>query len=435
MNRDTQYATTDHGVRIAYRTMGAGRPVLLARAVALSFEHEIALQHPLLPVLSSATALTVFDMPGTGLSQRGGVTAGLEEDREAIEAVARQAFGDEAFTLVGVATGCAGAAAFAAAHPDAVDTFICINPAMFSPEAWPVDFLRGNWSMARRIMAARMYPDGPVERQRSYGRAVADSISHEYMTSYYKYINGLDVPSLFARVDVPVFYIQNVQSTWDRERLDAIIKATKTCEVRVYRLPTGIMPARDIAYACLQYMGLTATPDADEPPTETAIIMFADIASSTELTERLGDARFRAAARELDDALRQAIAHERGTAIDGKLLGDGVLATFPSAAHAVRAALRSAEEARGHDLLLHLAVHAGDVIREQTGSGQVNVFGGAVNIAARISALCEPGDVLVSDIVRGLARTSAGVTFEDHGAHTLRGVSGEHRLYRVRAQE
>ena len=50
------------------------------------------------------------------------------------------------------------------------------------------------------------------------------------------------------------------------------------------------------------------------------------------------------------------------------------------------------------------------VIREAN-----NVFGGAVNIAARICALSAPGEILTSDVVRGSARTSAGVAFDDRG--------------------
>jgi len=74
----------------------------------------------------------------------------------------------------------------------------------------------------------------------------------------------------------------------------------------------------------------------------------------------------------------------------------------------------------------HLGIHAGDVLREEN-----NVFGGAVNIAARISGLSAPGEVLVSDIVRGLARTSAGVTFEDRGEQALKGVGEPVRVWAV----
>jgi class 3 adenylate cyclase len=77
---------------------------------------------------------------------------------------------------------------------------------------------------------------------------------------------------------------------------------------------------------------------------------------------------------------------------------------------------------------LHVGLHAGDVIREEN-----NVFGGAVNIASRISAL-SPGEVLVSDTVRSLARTSAGVRFEDRGEHALKGVADPQRVFAVRAE-
>jgi adenylate cyclase len=69
----------------------------------------------------------------------------------------------------------------------------------------------------------------------------------------------------------------------------------------------------------------------------------------------------------------------------------------------------------------------GDVIREEG-----NVFGGAVNIASRISALSAPGEVLVSRTVADLARTSAGVTFEDRGEHALKGVEEPQHVYAVR---
>ena len=79
---------------------------------------------------------------------------------------------------------------------------------------------------------------------------------------------------------------------------------------------------------------------------------------------------------------------------------------------------------------MHLGLHAGDVIREEN-----NVYGGAVNIASRISGLSAPGEVLVSDVVRTLARTSAGVSFEDRGEQALKGVGEPVRVWAVREGE
>ncbi len=155
-------------------------------------------------------------------------------------------------------------------------------------------------------------------------------------------------------------------------------------------------------------------------------ILFADIADSTALTERLGDAAFREKARELDGALWAAIRERGGTPVEGKLLGDGVLAVFTSAREAIEAALVCGDAGRHAGLPLHLGIHAGDVIREDN-----NVYGGAVNIASRISGLSAPGEVLVSETVRSLARTSAGVRFEDRGEQALKGVGEAVRVWAV----
>jgi len=55
-----------------------------------------------------------------------------------------------------------------------------------------------------------------------------------------------------------------------------------------------------------------------------------------------------------------------------------------------------------------------------------------VNVAARIARKSPPGEVLVSNTVRGLARTSAGVSFEDRGERTLKGIEEPQRLFAVR---
>jgi class 3 adenylate cyclase len=170
--------------------------------------------------------------------------------------------------------------------------------------------------------------------------------------------------------------------------------------------------------------------DARTPPSGTAIILFADIADSTGLTERLGDTAFRERARQLDDAMRTAITSSDGTTIEGKLVGDGVLAVFTSARNAISAAVACGRAGDEAGLSLHLGLHAGDVIREKN-----NVYGGAVNIAARISALSAPGEILVSRTVADLARTSADVSFEDRGEQGMKGVGDPVRLFAVRRQD
>jgi len=57
--------------------------------------------------------------------------------------------------------------------------------------------------------------------------------------------------------------------------------------------------------------------------------------------------------------------------------------------------------------------------------------GGAINVAARVSALSAPSEILVSQTVRDLARTSSGVTFADRGEHDLKGVTDSVGVFAV----
>ncbi len=59
-----------------------------------------------------------------------------------------------------------------------------------------------------------------------------------------------------------------------------------------------------------------------------------------------------------------------------------------------------------------------------------DVGGIAVHIGQRISALAGPNEVLVSSTAKDLVAGS-GLRFEEHGAHTLKGVPDEWRVFRV----
>jgi class 3 adenylate cyclase len=175
--------------------------------------------------------------------------------------------------------------------------------------------------------------------------------------------------------------------------------------------------------------GQEAEPPPGGLPDRTVTIMFADIADSTPLTERVGDTAFRSVARAFETSVRAIVRNAGGACVEGRLLGDGLMAVFPSARQAIECSLDTSAAAAGVGLSLHLGLHAGDVIREEGG----NVFGGAVNIAARIAALARPGEVLASETVRTLARTSASVVFDDRGPQALKGVGDAHRLYAIQA--
>jgi class 3 adenylate cyclase len=103
-------------------------------------------------------------------------------------------------------------------------------------------------------------------------------------------------------------------------------------------------------------------------------------------------------------------------------MGDGFLATFDATGRALRCATEILAGAKDMGLDLRAGVHAGDV--EVRGD---DIAGMAVTIAKRVCDLAEPGQVLVSETVRGHL-VGAGIEFSDEGEHKLKGVPGSWRL-------
>jgi class 3 adenylate cyclase/tetratricopeptide (TPR) repeat protein len=160
--------------------------------------------------------------------------------------------------------------------------------------------------------------------------------------------------------------------------------------------------------------------------TDMAVVLFTDIANSVQLTEEMGDWAFHDQARALQTSLRATIRSHDGAPIEGIKLGDGILAEFRSAERALRCALACQDVAIHAGMPLHIGAHAGDVIRSDG-----DIFGGAVNTAARICSTAAAGEVLVSQTLRDLARTSSGLDFESLGPHTMKGISEPVPLYAV----
>jgi class 3 adenylate cyclase len=103
-----------------------------------------------------------------------------------------------------------------------------------------------------------------------------------------------------------------------------------------------------------------------------------------------------------------------------------VLATFDGPSRAVAAALALGDALRRLGLEIRAGVHTGEV--EVRG----NDLGGlAVHIAARIAALAQGGEVLVSGTVKDLLAGS-GIGFEDRGERELKGVPERWRIFAVR---
>jgi class 3 adenylate cyclase len=382
--------------------------------------------------------LIQYDSRGAGLSQREVSDMTYSAALRDLEAVVH-ALGLDRFSLWGRAVGGPWAIEYAARHPEQIEKLVLSGTFARLLDVFSREMIQGFAQLARANweVASRTFADLGIRRRNEqeglrWAEWCQKSISAEGMAAFLEGSLEIDVTHLLPNLKCPTLVLHYIQDplypfTVGQRLAEAIPNASLVpLEGSGAGFGGYTQPAIEKIDAFLS--GVTAAVGAtrNSLPTGTAVILFADIADSTALTERVGDAAFRLGARELDRTLRHVIRNHSGTPIEGKLLGDGVLAVFSSARQAIEAALACARSGDDAGLPLHLGLHAGDVIREEN-----NVYGGAVNIASRISGLSAAGEVLVSDTVRSLARTSAGVRFEDRGRRKLKGVAEAARVWAV----
>ncbi len=434
-----QYAKTSDGVSIAYWVMGSG-PTLVWMELPSHLQAERKLlpeQRTIYKDVSRIATLVRYDHRGFGLSERAISAFPIEALVSDLEAVVDKLGLTTMVLLAGGGFTPPVAISYAAAHPERVSKLVLLHgvariPPQLHKQLQALLLLGRDWRFVSESFYRLALGWEDEERSRVFAALWREAVTYDTFRAFWRDAGQWDARDQLPNVVTPTLLVHWVDSPvvgpeYSREIASLMPDARAAFLDRPTSKERG---AQSLAAIASFLFG----PDAarSESPTVaashgTAIILFADIVDSTALTERLGDTAFRAKARDLDAALRTTIRDNAGTAIEGKLLGDGVLAVFTSARQAIEAALACAKAGAEASLPLHLGLHAGDVIREEN-----NVYGGAVNIASRISGLSAPCEVLVSETVRSLARTSAGVRFEDRGEQSLKGVGEAVRVWAVR---
>ncbi|MEX1253698.1 MAG: adenylate/guanylate cyclase domain-containing protein [Dehalococcoidia bacterium] len=430
-----QYAKTSDGVNIAFATAGDGPPLLVLSSFPFSHVQAIwdMFAHLYQP-LAERFHLVWYDYRGAGLSDRVATDFSLDAMVRDVEAVIEGAELTR-FATVARFNGVPIAVTYAAIRPEKISSLVLADGWMKfsdfhqSPAAIVAEgaLRSGDWTVYTETVARLLLGFENQEFTARYAAYMRECVEPEVLRSALLGGEAWDVSALLPQVSAHTLVVHNRNNRFlpvqAGQRLAARIPKAR------FQVVDEQLLGEQLAGIITGFLGESdeiAQRQADFP-TGTAIILFADIADSTALTERLGDAAFREQARELDGALRSAITQSGGTAIDGKLLGDGVLAVFGAAREAIACAQACHAAGSQAGLALHIGIHAGDVIREEG-----NVYGGAVNIAARVAGEAAPGEVLVSQTVRDLARTSAGVSFDDRGERELKGVGEPVRVWAVR---
>ena len=254
----------------------------------------------------------------------------------------------------------------------------------------------------------------PEELAISHQRDLA--VQARYDVKYHTYWFDPDAGTVFCLMEGP-----------SREAVDAVHREAHddASASVIIELPHG-MPLEDL----LGTLPIHADDRATITPATRAIV-FTDMRGSVAQTQLLGDDGHLVFLREHDRIVRYELAVHSGREI--KHTGDGIMAAFTSVVSAVAFAVdvQRAVDARNEGASIPLEVSVGISAGEPVTNGSDDLFGAAVQLAARLCAVAAPGDIVVSLVVRELC---IGKPFEfcDNGRHELKGMTEPVQTYAIK---
>ncbi|MBT3359797.1 MAG: adenylate/guanylate cyclase domain-containing protein [Rhodospirillales bacterium] len=163
-------------------------------------------------------------------------------------------------------------------------------------------------------------------------------------------------------------------------------------------------------------------------------VLFTDIVGSTSMTVSVGDDAAQYVVRTHNRIVRSALTNFSGREV--KHTGDGIMASFATVSNAVEAAIEMQERviannAAEGDIPLHLCIgiNAGEPVVEDD-----DLFGVTVQLSARLCAVAESDEIIVSEVVKGLC-TGRPIKFESRGTREMKGFADPVPVYEVIWQE
>ena len=395
-----------------------------------------------LRTLGSFSRLIRFDKRGTGMSDPVSGAPSLETRMDDVRAV-MDAAGSRRAAFYGLSEGAAMSILFAATYPER--TAVLVVRSCSPRTMWAPDFPWGRREEAYRRevdQALQVFGEraGAREAVRALGMRDDDEVeafidyirygtSPGMLAALYRMNKEIDVRHVLPAVGVPALVLHGSE--------DQIVPA----EAGAYTA-RRIRSARFVEMPGMGHLALGASArmqaeverfltdvwqaggwEDTEPDRMLATVLFTDIVGSTAKAVELGDRRWRELLERHNTLVRRQLLRFRGREID--TAGDGFFATFDGPARAIRCACAITGGVRELGLSVRAGLHTGECEIADS-----NVAGIAVHTGARVAAQAGAGEVLVSSTVKDLVAGS-GIEFTDRGAHQLKGIPGQWRLFAV----
>ena len=338
------------------------------------------------------------------------------------------AVGSKSASVFGVSEGANLCALFAATYPDRTDAMVAFGS--FAKRIWSPDYpwaptteerereyetLGQEWGKKMDVehyVPSKVHDEEFVKRVVTYFRRAA---SPGAAVTLLRMNTQIDIRGILASIHVPTLIIHR---TGDR---DANVEGARWMAQQIPNARFVELTGDDHLHwvgdqdAVLDEIQEFITGERPKPDITRVLmtILFTDIVDSTQLAHDIGDAEWKVLLEKHDDLCQQKIQHFRGKLV--KSTGDGVHATFDGPGRGIACAKEIIQETQALGLRIRAGLHTGEC---ELRGGEVE--GVAVNLAARVSALAAPGQVLVTRTVRDLV-SGSGITFKDHGVHELKG--------------
>jgi class 3 adenylate cyclase len=417
--------------RIAYQLMGEGPPDVVfiggpASHLDLLWEDPEWVRAR--QRYASFARVVALDRRGTGLSDPVDRPPTLEQQMDDLGAILDDA-GIERVALIG-AVEFGACAMYAATYPERVSALVLVNIAasggIFMNEQLReqmLDVVENHWGEGRLLSLfapSRARDQGFVDWWTRFERSAASPsmarklVDLNWRTDLTGVLPALRVPTLVLhRRENPLVPLE-----LGREAA-ALIPGARFVEAPgtdTYNWPGADDPESDLIEEFL-----TGRAPQRGPERVLATVLFTDIVGSTDRAAKVGDRAWRELLERHNALVRDRLGSFRGREV--KTVGDGFVATFDGPARGVRCARAIVECMDEVGLAVRCGLHTGEC---ELFDGDIG--GIAAHIGARVGALADGGEVLVSSTVKDLV-VGSELSFEDRGTRELRGVPGEWRLY------
>jgi class 3 adenylate cyclase len=439
---DTSYASLD-GDRIGYQVFGHGPPDVVTTIG--SFSHmDLVWEDPAVALyfrsLGSFSRVIRFDRRGTGVSDRLRLELLPPWEAWAEElAVVLDAVGSQRAAVIAQLDAGPMALFFAATRPERTSALVLVNttarwavaddyPIGLPGEVLAARLHRFDQLWGTEAMAASLVPSraGDAQFRRWWARLQRATAPPGAMVMLQRALAEIDARPLLPLIQAPTLILHRRDSAFVPYSHGQYL-ADHIAGAKLVELPgtegTIVWETPQLALGHIEEF-LTGARHGQDPARVLATVLFTDIVGSTQQARQLGDRRWRELLDVHDELAGRLVEQVGGRLV--KTTGDGILATFDGPGRGIYCAIALRDQLRGIEVQIRAGLHIGEL---ELRDGDVG--GMAVHLAARVMAVAQPGEILVSRTVRDLV-VGSDIVLDDRGTRPLKGVEGDWQLFAVR---